>query len=150
MNSINNTAIIEGRVSICTLATLYRFYTQQGVLCSTKSALLKESLETLVNALVENSMCERVTDVQEAMSIMRPLATNHDKKVMGNLSKAIVMQNSIRSTGNTELENEFLRILNEKKEFFDKAVKDVHKSNNSVQLSPEAMKVPDLSIKQEN
>ena len=140
---LSNTAIIEGRIDLRTVASLYRFFTQQGILCSTKSAVVKEVFEALLTILVENNMCERVTDLQEAISIMQPLSTGHDKRVERNLYKEITVQ----KVNSNDMKKEAMRILNENREFFDSmAKKYVSDSNNgAVKLSPEAQYMPNLS-----
>lgn len=139
----NFTGIVEGRVDKRSLATLYRWFLQSGVAVRTKSALVNEIVETLRNIVVENGLVESVDSLQEADEIMSPLATGIDRKVAGNLSKAIRMERF------EEINAENLKTLCEEgvKKFEEMMSEntDVSRAEGVVQLSEEAMKVPDYS-----
>jgi hypothetical protein len=139
----NFTGIIEGRVDKRSLATLYKWFLQNNVAVRTKSALVNEIVETLKNVVVENNLVKEVISIQEADDILVPLATAIDRKVAGNLAKAIRMEVA------TEVSEENLRAICEEgvRKFEEMMSKntDVSRAEGIVQLSEEARKVPDYS-----
>lgn len=139
-----NTGIVEGRVSVCTLASLLKFFDNNNVQVNTKSALLNEALETFFGVLIENNMVEPVTDIEDAIEILDRLSTKRDVRVSRNLLKAILMQRS------EEINAENLRAICEegvrKFEEMMNSGADVERAEGIVQLSEEAQKVPDYSF----
>ena len=150
----NFTGIIEGRVDKRSLAVLYRWFMQNGVVVNTKSALLNEIVETLKNVIIENGLAFPIEDIREADMIMSPLTTGIDKKVLGNLSKAIKIerQNDIDKEKMRTICEEGVKRFEEimaSKGFDIERVKGIQAEhlpdNSSVQLSEEAQIVPDMS-----
>ena len=150
----NFTGIIEGRVDKRSLAVLYKWFAQNGVVVNTKSALLNEIVETLKNVVIENGLAFQIEDIREADMIMSPLATSRDVRVLGNLSKAISVerQNDIGKEAMRTMCEEGVKKFEEimaSKGFDIERVKGIQAEHlpdsGSVQLSEEAQIVPDLS-----
>lgn len=152
IGSAGNTCILEGRVDICSIATLFKFFSLKGIVIETKSSLLKNVVETLVDALVENDLCDRIIDVEDAAQIMERISTNRDKKVRLNLGKAIKMQRE--DEGSKEQMRlaalEYMKVhrpdlyeLNTKGRV-ETEKRYVSGESDIAKLSPEAQVVPDL------
>lgn len=153
VNVKNNTSIIEGRVSVCTLASLLKFFESNNVQVNTKSALLNEIVETFYGVLIENNMAIQVTDVEKAAEVLERLSTRRDVRVQRNLSKAILMQRSEE----IEAENlkamcvegvrKFEELMNRDGADASRAVGVIADSGTQgVQLSKEAQIVPNVAM----
>lgn len=64
------TMVIEGRLEVCTMATLARYFEEFGTPARTKSDLLWQSCELLCQLLVTNSKIEPIDSIDEAYNYL--------------------------------------------------------------------------------
>lgn len=144
-NGKRNTGILEGRVNLLTMATLLKMFDTNGVVVNSKSELLNEIMETLLKSGIDSGLVTPITDLEEAMAVMERLATNRDRRVMGNLYKAIRVQNETPAVSYSDVLEGVRKFNPELAEQIERAnmVKAEH-IDETPTLSKEAQEVPDL------
>jgi hypothetical protein len=97
---MDNAINIQARLDICTVASLARAYTREGVLIRSKSDLVWKAMEQLVN-LYESKMPIRFTDVYEALTFLDSLGLQLDtsKRTKRQVMSAQVNQNAVSDFG---------------------------------------------------
>jgi hypothetical protein len=91
---------IQGRIDLCSFATIAKAYRQRGYVATTKSDLMWRAVEDLA-VLAEKSGVERFTSLEEALAYLTSigLEIGTSTRVRGELYKDLVKQTGLAEYG---------------------------------------------------